>query len=133
VASPEETRANLAACAAAGAVEALVFQRTPLFIAQTPPCPTGGGASGTAAVFTDRRGKTLRSALLDGMWITTEDAPFACAGEIADLSALGIGRFRCDWSWRTEPSAAVAAAWRAVREGASPPGSHDANFSRGLR
>ena len=75
VASPEETRANLAACAGAGAVEALVFQHTPLFIAQTPPCPAGGSPPGTAAAFTDRRGKALRSALLDGRWITTAEDP----------------------------------------------------------
>ncbi len=132
VTSPEETLANLAACAGAGPLEALLFQFTPLFIAQTPPCPAAGAPPRRPAGFTDRRGRTVRTFPLDGRWITADDRPFACADAIPELLRRGISRFRCDWSWSPGDPAAVAAAWRSVRRGEQPAGSHPAHFRRGL-
>jgi putative protease len=132
VTSPEETEANLAACAEAGAIEALVFQITPLFISHTPPCAGPGGPPAGPVAWADRRGQTWHAGPLDGRWITTGARPFSCADAIPGLQRIGIRHFRCDWSWRPSDPAGIAAAWRAVRRGETPAGSHPANFHRGL-
>jgi len=140
VTSPEETQANLITCAeagagagaGAGALEALVFQLTPLFISQTPPVTGSGGALAGPVTFADRRGRTLHTFPLDGRWITTDERPFACVDVIPALLGVGIGLFRCDWSWYPASPAALAAAWGAVCRGDTPPGSHAGNVHRGL-
>lgn len=133
VTSPEDTLDNLTACSSGGPVEALVFQITPLFIAQTPPCVGSGGAPAGPVAFAGRHGQTLHSLPLDGRWITTDERPFCCADAIPDLLRLGIRRFRCDWSWRPSEPRAIAAAWQAVCRGETPAGSHPAHFRRGLQ
>jgi len=136
VTSPEETQENLIACveagAGAGAVEALVFQLTPLFISQTPPVTGSEGARTGPVSFADRRGRTLHTFPLDGRWITTDERPFACVDVIPTLLGVGIGLFRCDWSWYPAAPAAIASAWGAVRRDDTPPGSHAGNVHRGL-
>jgi putative protease len=132
VTSPEETAANLAVCADTGVIEALVFQLTPLFISQTPPCAGPGDPPTESLAWADRRSQTLHACPLDGRWITTGERPFSCADAIPELLRLGIRQFRCDWSWQPSDPAVLAAAWRAVRCGERPSGSHPANFRRGL-
>ncbi len=132
VTSPEETLTNLTACAAERPFEAMVFQFTPLFIAQTPPCTGAGSPTRQPVTFADRRDRALHAFPLDGRWITTDERPFACVDAIPDLLRLGIRHFRCDWSWRPSDPAAIAAAWQAVHRGVQPAGSHPANLHRGL-
>jgi putative protease len=132
VTSPEETEANLTACADPMAIEALVFQLTPLFISQTPPCDGPSGPPAGPVEWGNRRGQTMHTFPLDGRWITIGARPFSCADAIPGLQRLGVRRFRCDWSWRPSDPAGLTAAWRAVRRGETPAGSHPANFHRGL-
>jgi U32 family peptidase len=132
VTSPEDTEANLTLCADVGMIEALVFQLTPLFISQTPPCTGSGDPPSGSVAFADRRGQTLHTCSLDGRWITTGGRPFSCADAIPGLQRLGIRHFRCDWSWQPSDPTVLTAAWRAVRCGETPSGSHSANFRRRL-
>ncbi len=131
VASPEDARANLQALAPfPPALDVLVFQHTPLFIAETIPLTSTPAAA--EWTFEDRRGRRLLTRRCDGRAITVAQAPLCLADRTADLAALGIGWVRGDFSWSPGDATSFAHTWREIRAGRLPSGSHTGNYLRGL-
>ena len=134
VASPEDTAENLAALAASGGpeLEVVVWQHTPLFLSETAPVTAGAAAPEDGIVFEDRRGGRIITRRLDGRWVTVAREPFCLAAHLDALRRAGVRWFRADFSWSPAGAAEPAAAWRDLRGGRAPAGTHTANFSRGL-
>ena len=126
--------------------EALLFQHTPLFLAETPPLldPASGGrpaasASGELAAwspagvrFADRRGRTLRTLVRGSFATTVDERPFSAIDVLPRLRAAGIRAFRADFRWLPLSREERAGLWDALRRGAPAFARHDGNLARGL-
>ena len=135
--SPEASRDTLRAlCHAqvpAGplpALEALVYQHTPLFLSATAPClPSDADPSPSGGLhLTDRRGRDFRVLHLDNRWITVAERAFCIAERTQECPTR---RFRVDLSWSPDT------AWddrllTALRSGEQIPNTHRANTDRGF-
>jgi len=75
--------------------ERLIYQHTPLFISETPPCVEDVMA-GEDLVFTDKRGNAFITQQCDKRWITTSSTPL---DRFAEESDLPFSRQRVDLSW----------------------------------
>ncbi len=127
VTSPEDDAQNLLERLPldAGAMELLVVQFTPLFLAATPPLLSGGEAR-------NRRGERFIELEEDGLSVLMSARPFALTARLQELRAAGARRFRCDLARAAAAGADPAALWRAAREGRAIPGAHEGNYERGL-
>ena len=131
VLSPENSRANIRALGsglpAAPTGELLVFQHTPLFIAETAPC-LPREEHDVSVRLANRRGRTFTAQLIDNRWITVQDTPFCIADRVAEA---GLAVCRIDLSWSPD-SACRADLIQTVRAGHQPAITHIANFDREL-
>ncbi len=134
VASPEDSETNLAALVGAEgpAVEALVWQQTPLFISETAPVTPGAAPDEAATIFVNRRGGRVMTYRRDARWVTVAQSPFCLAGHMEDLRRRGVRYARADFSWSPPGAVAVREVWEALRDGRTPAGTHTANFRRVL-
>ena len=127
VTSPEDDGENLCQRLRldAGAMEVLVLQFTPLFLAATPPGVDGAELRG-------RRGERYVEWREDRLSIVISVRPFALASRLAELRAAGARRFRCDLARAAAAGADPEALWRAMRANGAIPGAHEGNYGRGL-
>ena len=117
----------------------IVYQDTPLFIAETCPvasltgeCPGPSSClfkelemvsdAGEHVIAVNRRCRTY----------TLNRHPFCLAGRLAALRAAGARRLRADFILRPYTAVDVARIWRDLRAGRAAPGTHLGNFDRGL-
>jgi putative protease len=131
--SPEDEGGNIEALARAlgPAVSVIVCQYTPLFISETSPAVEGGEGAGSLRL-KGRNGQTFVIRRDGRLFVTTDSRPFCIADRLAALEAAGAAHLRVDLTYASQDAAAAVAIWRAVRAGRCPPGSHDANYRRGL-
>lgn len=127
VTSPEDDGRNLAQRLRldAGAMEVLIVQFTPLFMAATPP-------AAATNEFRGRRGKRYVELADEGLWILISVRPFSLTGHLSELRAAGARLFRCDLTRAAAVGADPASLWRAAREGREFPVAHEGNYKRGL-
>lgn len=131
--SPEDEGGNVEALVRAlgQSASVIVCQYTPLFISETPPA-FAGGASEESLRLRGRNGQSFVVRRDGRLYVTTDARPFCIADRLSALEAAGVAHLRVDLTYAPLEAAAAAAIWRAVRAGRCPPGSHDANYGRGL-
>ncbi len=131
VLSPENSLENILSLCSSGtpaaSPELLAYQHTPLFMSETAPCLPQADTR-EAIQLSDRRGRTFVTRKIDSLWVTVWSDAYCLADRIDDS---GLSRYRIDLSWSPDAER-FPAVIRTVMEGRLPPGTHTANFGRGL-
>lgn len=117
----------------------VVYQDTPLFIAETCPvaslsgqCPGPGRCQFTELELVSNAGEHLLAINRRCRTYTIHRHPFCLATRLAALRAAGVRRLRADFVYRPYAADAVQRVWRDLRGGRAAPGAQLGNFDRGL-
>ncbi|MGI6496296.1 MAG: peptidase U32 family protein [Kiritimatiellia bacterium] len=136
--SAEDDLANLLSHGpSAPAGDVLLFQHTPLFLAETPPLLNPGQAEPSTwpregVRFEDRRGRFLRTFMRGSYAVTVDERPFSAAGFLPRLRAAGLSHFRADFRWFPLPPETRQAFWKDLRAGRTGFPFHPGSLERGL-
>ncbi len=117
----------------------IVYQDTPLFIAETCPvaslsgkCPGPGHCQFKELELVSDAGEHLIAINRRCRTYTINRHPFCLAARLAALRTAGARRLRADFVYRPYAAEDVRHAWRELRAGRAVPGAQIGNFDRGL-
>ncbi|MCX7805726.1 MAG: DUF3656 domain-containing protein, partial [Planctomycetota bacterium] len=139
--SPEDGLANMRRLLAEFSDRAavIVYQDTPLMISESCAWAalTGGCPGSLRCRFSEIEARSERSGdiliLNSGCrTVVVGKRPLCLASRLRDLLDAGARQFRAEFSWRRYEPAHVRDIFRSLRAGRDVPGSHQANFDRGL-
>ncbi len=117
----------------------IVFQDTPLYIAETCPvasltgqCPGPGRCEFKELELVSDAGEQVLAINRRCRTYTINRLPYCLAPRLGALRAAGARRLRADFIYRPYTADEVRRLWRELRSGRTIPGTHLGSFDRGL-